>query len=289
VKNTSARRYLAHYRDREDERPVLRKARSIAKRLARSIDRAPPDRRRIVLIFGCQRSGTTMIQQTFLDQSWRILSLEEHDRRLVGDDPEEISWEDIPTVFRRIRRLPFEVVAAKPLAESSRVKELMDAADGVRAIWMLRHYRDVAKSNLKRFGTENPHRDLQPFRSGDVLNWRSKGATDGTRQTVAELLRLDLTPLDAAALFWWVRNQLYFDQHLWEDERIRILRYERACTCPGEVIRSLSDHIGLSLPPLRIVQRVSPRKGATDLDDLNPEVEALCEKMWSSFAGKPEL
>jgi hypothetical protein len=230
-----------------------------------------------------------MIQQTFLDQSWRVFSLEEHDRRLVGDDPEEISWEDIPTVFRRIRRLPFEVVAAKPLAESSRVKEFMDAADRVSAIWMLRHYRDVAKSNLKRFGTENPHQDLQPFRSGDVLNWRSKGAADETRQTMAELLRLDLTPLDAAALFWWVRNQLYFDQHLWDDERIRILRYERACMCPDEVIRSLSDHIGLSLPPLRIVHRVSPRKGAADLEDLNPEVEGLCEKMWSSFAGRPEL
>ena len=51
-------------------------------RPVRSSGRAP-DERRIVLIFGCQRSGTTMLQQTFLDRSWRVRILEEHDRRLV--------------------------------------------------------------------------------------------------------------------------------------------------------------------------------------------------------------
>jgi hypothetical protein len=230
-----------------------------------------------------------MLQQTFLDRSWRVLILEEHDRRLVGDDPEETSWEYVPTVFTRIRRLPFEVVAAKALVESYRTGELLDAAGDAKGIWMLRHYKDVAQSNLKRFGHENPYHDLEPFRAGNPLDWQHRGATKETTDTVVELVNEGLTPVDAAALFWWTRNQLYFDQHLWKDERIRILRYECACTRPDEVIPKLSGFIGIPLPLHSIVHKVRTKPGAAVVDDLNPDVERLCKDMWESFSGCPEL
>ena len=199
----------------------------------------------MVLIFGCQRSGTTMLQQTFLDRSWRILIIEEHDRRLVGAHPPpgETDWQDYPTVVRRLRRIPFEVVAAKPLVESDRAVELMDAAEPVRAVWMLRHYGGVAQSSLRRFGEDNPYLDLQPYCDHDSTDWRSRGASEETRETVIRLMNEGLSSLDAAALFWWARNQLYFDQQLWRDGRIRILRYERACNCSEEVAAALSDFI----------------------------------------------
>ncbi len=230
-----------------------------------------------------------MLQQTILDRSWRVLILEEHDRRLVGHDPEENEWQDDGIVFRCIRRLPFEVVAAKPLVESYRATNLMNIADRARAIWMLRHYLDVSQSNLRRFGVDNGYRDLQPLNSGDTLDWRCKGATKKTRETVIELFREGLEPLDAAALFWWTRNQLYFDQHLSEDERIRVLRYERVTGCPEDVIRSLSSHIGISLPERSIVPRVRAQPTSLRSGDLNPMVERLCAKMWDSFEGCPEL
>jgi hypothetical protein len=274
-----------------DEEPLLRRrTRTLAKRSARSIVRARPNERRVVLIFGCQRSGTTMLQQTFLDRSWRVLILEEHDRRLVGPGPgpEETSWQEYSTVLRRIHRLPFEVVAAKPLVESASATALMDVAGAVKAVWMLRHYSQVARSNVSRFGMDNPYRDLQPIRSGDALDWRHRGTTEETVETVTALLSRRLTPFDAAALFWWTRNQLYFDQRLWEDDRIRVLRYERACNQPHEVIRSLSDHIGVALP-LSIAPRVRAQPCPTETRELDPVVEGLCRKLWDSFAGCPEL
>src|SRR5215469_17544681 len=112
---------LPSRRNRDEEPLLRRRALTLAKRSARSIVRARPNDRRVVLIFGCQRSGTTMLQQTFLDRSWRVLILEEHDRRLVGPGlgPEETTWQEYRNVMGRIRRLPFEVVAAKPLVESA--------------------------------------------------------------------------------------------------------------------------------------------------------------------------
>jgi hypothetical protein len=233
-----------------------------------------------------------MLQQTFLDRSWRVLIVEEHDRRLVGAHPPpgETDWQDYPTVVRRLRRIPFEVVAAKPLVESDRAVELMDAAEPVKAVWMLRHYRGVARSSLRRFGEDNPYLDLQPFRDNDGLDWRCRGASKQTRETVVELMNEELSPLDAAALFWWVRNQLYFDQQLWSEERIRIIRYERACSSSGEVAEALSDYIEIPLPQRSIAAKVrSEPKAVSEVKDLNLDVERLCQKLWDSFAGCPEL
>lgn len=277
---------------RWDEEPLFkRRALALAKRSARSMARARPDQRRVLLIFGCQRSGTTMLQQTFLDRSWRILILEEHDRRLVGHapGPEETARQEYSTVLDRIHRLPFEVVAAKPLVESASATALMDAADGVKAVWMIRHYAEVARSNVSKFGMDNPFLDLRPIRSRDATDWRYTGVTDETWEMVTALLNRRLTPLDAAALFWWTRNQLYFDQRLWDDDRIRILRYERACNQPEEVIRSLSCHIGLTLPIGSIAPRVRARPSLPETTELDPEVDRLCRKLWDSFDGHPEL
>ena len=276
-------------KDRDDEPLFRRRTRALVKRSARSIIRARSSKRRVVLIFGCQRSGTTMVQQTFLDRSWRVLILEEHDRRLVRPGRGETTWQEYSTVLGRIRRLPFEVVAAKPLVESASATALMDAVGAVKALWMLRHYPEVARSNVSRFGMDNPYRDLEPIRSRDAQDWRYRGATEETCETVTDLLSRKLTPFDAAALFWWTRNQLYFDQRLWGDDRIRILRYERACNQPEEVIRSLSDHIGVALPLGSIAPRVRALPLSPETRQLDPDVELLCKKMWDSFEGCPEL
>lgn len=285
----TSKAWLLGSEERDDERLVTRRVRSKAKFAARSVVRAPREHRSVFFIFGCQRSGTSMLQQTLLDRSWRVFIMEEHDRRLVGADPDETAWQDASLVFRRIGALPFEVVAVKPLVESHRATELMDAAGRAAGIWMLRHYLDVSQSNLRRFGLGNAHRDLEPFLTGDSSNWRCKGATASTRERVVELFREGLEPLDAAALFWWTRNQLYFDQRLFEDERVRILRYERVCASPEEALRSLSSHVGISLPVRSTVRRVRSRQEAPPAGELNPKVEQLCTRMWESFRGCPEL
>jgi hypothetical protein len=291
VAHASPKLLPARHKDRDDEPLFGRRALAMVKRSARSIVRARSSERRVVLIFGCQRSGTTMLQQTFLDRSWRILILEEHDRRLVGPGPgpEETSWQEYSTVLGRIHRLPFEVVAAKPLVESASATSLMDAAGPVKAIWMIRHYAEVARSNVSRFGMDNPYRDLQPIRSREARDWRCRGVTEETWETVTAMSNRRLTPLDAAALFWWTRNQLYVDQRLREDDRIRVLRYERACNQPEEVIRSLSDHTGVVVPLGSIARRVRAQPFPPETGKLDPDVDALCRKLWDSFDGCPEL
>ena len=165
---------------RDGEPEANRRARSMVKRLSHSVVRTPQDFRRLVLIFGCHRSGTMLLQQTILDRSGRVSILGEHDRRLVRPCRQENERQDDVVVLSCIGRLPFEVVAVKPLVESYRVAQLLRSGRRAHGIWMLRHYLDVALSNLVRFGVDNAHQDLKPFLADVSQGWRCRGATDET-------------------------------------------------------------------------------------------------------------
>jgi hypothetical protein len=277
-----------HHRRRRDHEPLLRRwTRAALKRGARRVAPAPADHRRALLVFGCQRSGTTMLQQSLLDCSWRVITLKEHDRRLVrASDPERVRWDSLDLVSSRMMALPFELIVAKPLVESHRVRDLLDTFEGAKGIWMLRHYLMVARSNLRRFGADNGYRDLRFLVESGPADWRGT-ATQEVRDRVAALLASGLSPLDAAAVFWWARNRLYIDQELWDDDRVRVLRYEVMLKFPEESLEALSEFVGLRLPLSAMKRRIHPAAAAHD--GLRPDVEELCSVLLAELENVPDL
>ena len=280
------------HRDRDAEPLFRRRALALTKRSVRSIVRARPSERRVVLIFGCQRSGTTMLQQTFLDRSWRRA----HPRGTRSPSgrtqhgPEETTWQEYSTVLGRIRRLPFEVVAAKPLVESASATALMDAAGAVKAVWMLRHYREVARSNVSRFGVDNPYRDLQPIRSRDVLDWRYKRCDRGNLG--------DGHHLDES-----MANPARRGRAVLVDPQPALLRPAplEGRPDPGPALRTSVQPARRGDPiPFRptsdwrcpsgsIASRVRAQPFPPETGELDPDIERLCAKLWDSFEGRPEL
>jgi hypothetical protein len=272
---------------RDDEPLVVRRGRAVLKRVVRAAMPAPVDERRTLVVVGCQRSGTTMLQQSLLDRSWRVVILEEHDRRLVrADDPDRILWRPLQEVSLRMARMPFELIVAKPLVESHRTIEILDSLPKAKAIWMLRHYLAVARSDLARFGPDNGVRNLSRLVRGDTSDWRANCSAE-VREQVAMLISSGLSPLDAAAVFWWARNQLYFDQRLWQDDRVRVLRYESLIEAPLECLRGVSDFLGMSLPSRAMVNAI--RQPGRLTGGLHPSVEDLCAGLLLRFTGVPEL
>lgn len=272
---------------RDDEPLVVRRGRAVVKHMARAAIPAPVEERRALVVVGCQRSGTTMLQQSLLDRSWRVVILEEHDRRLVRpDDPDRILWKPLQEVSVRMTRLPFELVVVKPLVESHRTIEILNSLPRAKAIWMLRHYLAVAKSDVARFGPSNGARNLSRLVAGNTSDWRTN-CTAEVRKQVAILIESGLSPLDAAAVFWWARNQLYFDQRLSEDDRVRVLRYESLIDMPSECLRGISDFLGLSLTSRAMVNAIREPRKLTG--ELHPSVEDLCSSLLLRFSGVPEL
>ncbi len=225
-----------------------RAARALArKKRAYRVDRPAASATIAAFIVGCQRSGTTMLGR-ILDEMMEIDHFPEGDPRAFFD---EIRIRDGAVRDRLLSRSTAVCAVFKPICESHRVLELMADHPNSRAIWIFRHWKDVVNSvvNVKRWGDQRLHviRDL-PAGTGD-WGWRHEGISDECRADVTPFVRPDLTYPEAVALFWYVRNRIYFDQQL--DRRTDVLpvKYEELVTQPQTEFKRICEFLGAAFQP----------------------------------------
>ena len=230
----------------------------------------------VLFILGIQRAGTSLMYWVF-ERDLDVKIYRETSELTSGDTLEHVRLNPLPAVKARLGRDKAPLVVLKPLVESQRVHELLDAFPGSRVLWQYRHYQDVASSNLKAFGMDNGLKDLRPFVTDDPANWRSQHSTAETRDTVRRFFRDDMNPYDAAALFWWARCRLYFDLELAGDSRVLLCRYEDLATDPAATMRRVYAFLGRAFPGDHIVRDVHPQSvGKGRVSRLSPEIDALC-------------
>jgi hypothetical protein len=236
----------------------------------------------VVFIAGCQRSGTSMIHHLFrLD--WDSITFDEVSS-LSSLDPEGLRFDPLPEVRARIEAARAPLVLAKPLVESQNLINLLNEFPGSRAVWMYRHYQDVARSNVKFFGLDNGHRDLAPILAGDKADWRAEHLAEEDVQKIRGLYSPDLGSYDAAALFWYARNSLFFSRGLVDDDRVLLCRYGDLVTRPGEIMKEIYGFIGRPWPGDRILGDVfTGSKGKGKDIELAPRIREICEGMLASL------
>jgi len=237
--------------------------------------------KQVLLVVGCQRSGTSMIHHLFrLDAD--TVTYDEISPLSDSDPVEGLRWNPLPEVQARILADRAPLVVSKPLVESQNLDILLDLFPVAHAIWMYRDYRAVVLSNLKFFGPDTGHKDLAPILAGDSSNWRAEKLAPADRDIILDLHTPDMDPHDAAALFWFARNSLYFSRGFENDPRIRICRYGDLVTRPAAVMSQAYEFIGRPYPGDRIVADVfaGSRERGRDLD-LSPPVRELCDNMLS--------
>lgn len=238
--------------------------------------------KRIALIFGCQRSGTTAFLDFLMDAGPRLKVFPECDSKLTDRTTPEggltVRMNPLPDVDAVLAGVDEEFAIAKPLVESQRAKALLDHFPDAVGFWLYRDYRDVAASMVAKWGPPvgAPHLH-QVLDTSDVGNWRHEGVPETLRAQVAELYSPDMGHEDAAALFWYVRNALFFEQGLERDPRVLLLDYQHMTGDPTYVDRAL-DHFGIPHPPAGpffSTKFAGKGRGA----ELDPRVVALCDAM----------
>lgn len=244
--------------------------------------------KKVLFIVGCQRSGTSMIHHLFrLD--WDTVTYDEMSP-LSSIDPKHFRLDPIDEVHARIMAQRAPLVVAKPLVESQNLGELLDAFPEAKAIWMFRNFQDVARSNLKYFGEDTGHRDLEPILAGDTDNWRAQHVADSTLETLRDLYSPDLPPHDAAALFWYARNRLFFTRGYMDDDRVILCRYDDLVSEPAAVMSAGYEFIGRPYPGDRITADVfSHSKGKGHNLDLSPAIKSLCRELLDRMESLPRL
>lgn len=239
---------------------------------------------KLLLIVGCQRSGTTLMTALFDgDRDCRVFS---EFSTLSSGDKTRIRLNPLPDVAAIIGRVRAPLVVCKPLVETQRVGTLLNYFPGARALFMYRRYADVASSDLKKFGPRNAIDNVRPIAMGDAHNWRSIGSSAAVRECVRRFYSESMNPQDAAALFWYARNSLYFDLNLPARSDVMLCRYEHLVLDPLNVMRRIYEFVELDCPDLAHSARVhseSVLKGS-ELH-LLPEVRTLCERLQARLDG----
>jgi hypothetical protein len=224
-----------------------------------------------------------MVTKIF-DNDWNAYVFDEHSSLSSDDLESNLKFNSLDQVRRKMEATRAALVIAKPLVESHRVHELLDYFPSAKVMWMYRHYRDVVNSNLKRWGSNNGVDDLRPIVNGCTANWRSRGLSDKTRQIVKDCFSETMSSNDAAALFWYSRNTLYFDQKLPQEEKVFLCKYENLVLNPQKVVKNLYRFQAIEFPGDHLFKLVSSSSvGKGNSVKLSPHIFSLCEEMVSTL------
>ena len=240
------------------------------------------NQKKILFIVGCQRSGTSLMDRIFKNDL-RTKTYSEFSE-LSSEDDYNLKLNPLPSVAKDIykERAPFVVL--KPLVESQNTVALLNYFEDSQALWMYRHYKDVAASNLKHFGIENGINDIKPIVENASGNWRSEKVSESVRSTIRSHFTETMNPYDAAVLFWYARNSFYFELGLEKRSDVLICKYEDLVTLPEQVIKTIYDDLGQPYPGSSIhkeIHATSLKRGA-DID-LSPQVEQLANDLWANL------
>lgn len=235
--------------------------------------------KKILLIVGCHRSGTTLLSNLF-EHDIQTKSYGEVSK-LTSEDPiRQLRLNDWASVRDTLIQDKSPLVVLKPLVESQNLSKLLDFLPNSSAVWLYRDYRDVASSAIVAWGRANAIRDLSHIVKNTPNNWRTEFVSDEIRSVVTTLFSEDMPSHDAAALFWYVRNQIFFDRNLASLNNVMTCHYSEFVLDPTSVMRKIYQFVDVDYPGDWIAFRVhgnSVKKGRKI--KISPEIEDLCQAL----------
>jgi Sulfotransferase domain len=268
---------LGRLLEEDDLNPIPRTARQIAKRRWRRAHGWPPGTARAVLLVGLQRSGTNMVV-----------------RGLERAPEFEVYNENHAAAFDRFQLRPIDhvrglvqasrhpYVLLKPLCDSHRTPELLEALQtrsAPQALWAYRSAEGRARSAVAKFGDQNLRvlRDLARGRGRE--RWQAQRLSRDSLQLIERLDWSSVDAVSAAALFWYVRNRLYFELGLDRRPDVLLVSYDAMVADPAAEMGRICGFLEFPYHP-RLVAGITARPPAlTPAVDLQPEIAARCAEL----------
>ncbi|MBV9933489.1 MAG: hypothetical protein JO367_04240, partial [Actinobacteria bacterium] len=227
-----------------------------------------------VWLVGVQRSGTNMVVQG-LTASPAFEVHNENDRRAF----EHFRLRPDPVVRAIILSSRHRYVLFKPLCDSHRVDELLTLGTPMpgRAIWAYRNVDDRVRSALAKFGDNNLQVLRQIADGTGTGRWQAQRVSTANLELIKSFDYDRMTPASAAALFWVMRNSLYFDLGLDRRDDVLLSSYDALVADPAAAMRQLCTFLGMEWDP-RLVAHVEERPRVAELE-IDPRVRAACREL----------
>lgn len=236
----------------------------------------------ILMVIGCQRSGTSLINRVFARdlnacvyrESSRLSS---KDNTHTGKYKLRLnSFADLEKSFDR-NKTP--IVVCKPLVETQNILDLFSYFPESKALWMYRNYKDVTNSLLNKFNKNVGIRNIRAIVHNDRESWCSEKVPELAQATLSKYFSEDMRPVDAAALFWFARNLLFFELKLDRNPRVLMCRYEDLASQPNNIMQNIYEFLGAKFSNNHSweVNTNSIQKGNSI--ELLPEIDKLCNDL----------
>lgn len=234
-----------------------------------------------VFVVGVQRSGTNLLMDV-LDASLATQVFHETDPRAF----DRCEMRDLAVIWQLAQASPAPVFVIKALCELDRIRALMDAFSPAKTLWMVRDWRDCAASAVKSIGGFVPQ--WQRLAQGDASDWRGRRMAAATRELLAALYRPEASEAEGAAIMWFYRNVLFFEQLLAADPRVRLVFYEDLVQQPARKVAAVYGFLGLPGMDAAVAGRVHARSARHRVPEgISPAVADLCDELLMRFRALP--
>jgi len=266
-----------------DARSMLERLRRAAWRQGKSLRQRlfPQPVARYVFVAGMQRSGTNLLMDV-LDASAQTQVFHETDARAF----DHYEMRELVVIRQLAQQCPAPLFVIKALCELDRIKALMDAFTPAKTLWVVRDWRDSVNSAIKSFPNFVPQ--WQRLAQGDTRDWRGRGMSPATRELLAAYFHPDASEAEGAAMMWFYRNVLYFEQGLSADARVRVVFYENMVQHPQREVAAAYDFLGLQGGGAGIARRIHTRSVKhRSRPDIAPAVALLCDELLARFVALP--
>lgn len=233
---------------------------------------------RFLFVAGMQRSGTNMLMEML---EWSAATDVYHETDGRTFDNYQMRPAEVVRAVADRSAAPLFVI--KSLCELDRVRVLMDTFVPARTLWMLRRYDDTVNSAVRSFGNFR-HQALRLARDKTAAEWRGRGMSDQTQAELRRLAHPEMNEASAAALMWYYRNVLFFEQGLDADPRVRWVGYEQLVADPDRTLADVFGFAGLRDWSPWVRRYVHVRSvGKAPPADIEPPIRALCDALAARF------
>jgi len=176
---------------------------------------------------------------------------------------------------------PAPLISFGCILDSQSANELLSRFEGAKAIWVYRRYVDVANSCARMQWGHHLMEFIQWVAHGELerLGARGKHISEKTVRLFGRLFREDLSTVDSACLYWYMRNQLYFDLGLHNDPRVLIVKYEDTARNKENAFRRIFGHLGFTFDPAVIEGIFASSVGKHPKPSIDPAIQEVCETL----------
>lgn len=227
----------------------------------------------VTFVTGVPRSGTNMLMN-ILDRSWQTDVFHESDRRAYNN----YHMRERPLIQDLAKNSKARRIVFKALLEAHQLNDLMQAFAPANGVWMFRNFDDVVNSNMVRWpGGRNLIDSI--VKDPNSGGWRGLGMTPSTHKLVRSHYYEGMNDASALGLFWYYRNQLFFDQGYDNTDGVLLMRYESLVSNPAQLVAGVCEHLDVRFNTELSGMVFATSVGRAPPPDIDEPIRALCNEM----------